>query len=81
MTASARTAARTGIHDARVWAAPRLDRTGYALEEQVAPRMAAMSAPPHSGSNQSQFAAAVAGRCSPTGSSPRPGWAPLAPTC
>jgi hypothetical protein len=42
MTASARTAARGGVYDARVWAAPRLDRTAYALEDQVAPRMAAM---------------------------------------
>lgn len=42
MAASARTAARTGIRHTRVWAAPRLDRTGYALEDQVAPRMAAM---------------------------------------
>lgn len=42
MAASARTAARTGIHHTRVWAAPRVDRTGYALEDQVAPRMAAM---------------------------------------
>jgi hypothetical protein len=42
MAASARTAARKGIHHARVWAAPRLERTGHTLEVQVAPRMAAM---------------------------------------
>jgi len=42
MAASARTAARKGIHHARIWAAPRLERTGHALEDQVAPRMAAM---------------------------------------
>jgi hypothetical protein len=42
MTAGTRTAARKGIHRARVWAAPRLERTGHTLEIQVAPRMAAM---------------------------------------
>jgi len=42
MAASARTAARKGIHHARIWAAPRLERTGHTLEDQVAPRMAAM---------------------------------------
>jgi len=42
MTASARTAACKGIHHARVWAAPRLKPTGHTLEDQVAPRMAAM---------------------------------------
>jgi hypothetical protein len=42
MAASARTTARKGIHRARVWAAPRLERTGHTLEIQVAPRMAAM---------------------------------------
>ena len=42
MTASARMAARQGIRHARIWAAPRLDRTGHTLEDQVAPRMAAM---------------------------------------
>ena len=42
MTVSARTAARKGIHHARIWAAPRLERTGHTLEDQVAPRMAAM---------------------------------------
>jgi hypothetical protein len=42
MTASARTAARKGIQHARIWAAPRLERTGQTLEDQVAPKMAAM---------------------------------------
>jgi hypothetical protein len=42
MTSSARTAARNGIIHARIWAAPRLERTGHTLEDQVAPRMAAM---------------------------------------
>jgi hypothetical protein len=42
MTSSARIAARKGIVQARIWAAPRLDRTGHTLEDQVAPRMAAM---------------------------------------
>ena len=42
MTASARTAARKGIHHARIWAAPRLERAGHTLEDQVAPKMAAM---------------------------------------
>jgi hypothetical protein len=42
LAASARTTARKGIHHARTWAAPRLERTGHTLESQVAPRMAAM---------------------------------------
>jgi hypothetical protein len=42
MAASARTTARQGIRHARTWAAPRLERTGHTLEEQLAPRMAAM---------------------------------------
>jgi hypothetical protein len=42
LAASARTTARKGIHHARTWAAPRLERTGHTLEDQVAPRMAAM---------------------------------------
>jgi len=42
MMTSAWTAAQTGIHRARVWAAPRLERTGHTVEDQVAPRMAAM---------------------------------------
>ena len=35
-------AARIGIRYARIWAAPRLERTGHALEAQVAPKMAEM---------------------------------------
>jgi hypothetical protein len=35
-------AARQGVHRARTWTAPRLDRTGQTLEKQVAPKMAAM---------------------------------------
>ena len=35
-------AARQGTYSARVWAAPRLERTGQTLEQQVVPRMAAM---------------------------------------
>lgn len=42
LTASARAIARKGIHRARTWTAPRLDRTGHALENRVAPKMAAM---------------------------------------
>ena len=42
LAASARTTARKGIHHARIWAAPRLERTGHTLEDQVAPRMAEM---------------------------------------
>jgi hypothetical protein len=33
--------ARQGMHTARVWAAPRLDQLGRAIQESVAPRMAA----------------------------------------
>ncbi|HEY6280047.1 MAG TPA: hypothetical protein VIX86_27470 [Streptosporangiaceae bacterium] len=39
---SARMTARQGVHGARRWAAPRLDRMGRGLEERVAPRMSAM---------------------------------------
>lgn len=39
---AARKAARRGAHYARSWAAPRLERTGQALEQRVAPRVAAM---------------------------------------
>lgn len=42
LRAGARATARKGIHHARTWAAPRLERTGHTLEDQVAPRMAAM---------------------------------------
>jgi hypothetical protein len=34
--------ARQSVYRARIWAAPRLDRTGQALQKQVAPKMAAM---------------------------------------
>jgi hypothetical protein len=34
--------ARTGLLRARAWAAPHLERTGHTLEDQVAPKMAAM---------------------------------------
>jgi hypothetical protein len=40
--AAAAAAARQGTYSARVWAAPRLERTGQALEQRVAPTMAAM---------------------------------------
>jgi negative regulator of sigma E activity len=39
---SAKVAARRGVYRARTWAAPRLERTGQALEQRVAPRVAAM---------------------------------------
>ncbi len=39
---AAAAAARQGTYSARIWAAPRLERTGQALEQQVAPKMAAM---------------------------------------
>jgi hypothetical protein len=42
LAASARTTARKGIHHARTWAAPRLERTGHTLEDRAAPKMAAM---------------------------------------
>ena len=42
LAASARATARTGIYHARTWTAPRLDRAGHAVQEQIAPRMAAM---------------------------------------
>jgi hypothetical protein len=34
--------ARQGVHSARMWTAPRLDRMGRGLEQRVAPRMSAM---------------------------------------
>ena len=40
--AAAAAAARQGTYSARIWAAPRLERTGQALEQQVAPKVAAM---------------------------------------
>lgn len=42
LAVSAAAAARRGVHSARIWAAPRLDRSGQTLEKRVAPRMAAM---------------------------------------
>jgi hypothetical protein len=42
LTVSARTTAAKGIHHARIWAAPRLERTGHTLEDRVAARMAVM---------------------------------------
>jgi hypothetical protein len=39
---TARANARRGMHTARSWAAPRLDRSGRALQERVAPKMSAM---------------------------------------
>jgi hypothetical protein len=39
---SARTTARHGVLRARTWAAPRLERTGNALQDRVAPKMSAM---------------------------------------
>src|SRR5215467_9869246 len=40
--AAAAAAARQGTYSARIWVAPRLERAGQALEQQVAPRMATM---------------------------------------
>ncbi len=40
--ASARMTARQGVHSARAWTAPRLERSGQALQERVAPKMSAM---------------------------------------
>lgn len=42
LAASAADMGRRGVYRARVWTAPRLDRTGQALEHRVAPRVAAM---------------------------------------
>jgi hypothetical protein len=39
---SAQVNAQQGVYNARVWAAPRLDRMGHALQEQVAPKMSEM---------------------------------------
>jgi hypothetical protein len=39
---SAGQTARQGLHDARVWAAPRVERGGQVLEERVAPKVADM---------------------------------------
>jgi hypothetical protein len=39
---SARLTAKQGVHGARAWAAPRVERTGHVLEERVAPRVSAL---------------------------------------
>jgi hypothetical protein len=41
---SARRTAKRGVYGARVWAAPRVERTGNALQERVAPKVSAMLA-------------------------------------
>jgi len=38
--ATAAGSARRGVYSARTWSAPRLEQTGLALQEQVAPKMA-----------------------------------------
>ena len=42
LAASARLTARQGVHSARTWAAPRIERSGHTLQQRVAPRMAAV---------------------------------------
>lgn len=42
LATSARMTTRQGVHNARTWTAPRLERTGQAIETRVAPRMSAM---------------------------------------
>jgi hypothetical protein len=42
IAANAKVTARQGMQKARTWTAPRLDRTGQALEKSVAPRISAM---------------------------------------
>jgi len=44
MAANARVAARQGVYGARVWTAPRLDAMSLAMQEQVAPWIAAQLA-------------------------------------
>jgi hypothetical protein len=39
---SARLTAKRGVYGARVWAAPRVERTGNALQDRVAPKVSAM---------------------------------------
>jgi hypothetical protein len=39
LAASARAAARQGLHSARAWAAPRVEQGGQALQHRVAPRV------------------------------------------
>jgi hypothetical protein len=42
LSSSAQAAARRGLHRARVFAAPRVERAGQALEDSVAPKVSAM---------------------------------------
>lgn len=42
LAAAAAANARRGVYQARTWTAPRLEQTGVALQEQVAPKMAEM---------------------------------------
>jgi hypothetical protein len=42
LATSAATTARQGTYSARIWAAPRLHRTGQTLEKRVAPKVAVM---------------------------------------
>jgi hypothetical protein len=39
---SAQLTARRGIYEARAWAAPRVERTGLAVQERLAPRVSSM---------------------------------------
>lgn len=39
---SAQLSASRGVYNARVWAAPRLEQTGVAMQERVAPRVSSM---------------------------------------
>jgi hypothetical protein len=39
---NAQMTAKQGVHTARVWAAPRLERMGQVLQDDMAPRMSAM---------------------------------------
>ncbi|WP_214415664.1 DUF5324 family protein [Sphaerisporangium fuscum] len=41
MASSAREVAAHRIEDARIWAAPRLDRAAHSVEEQIAPKVSA----------------------------------------
>jgi hypothetical protein len=39
---SARETAQQSVHDARVWAAPRVERSGHAVTERIAPKLSDM---------------------------------------
>lgn len=39
---SARETAQQSVHDARVWAAPRVERSGHAVAERIAPKLSDM---------------------------------------